>query len=58
MQKDTQLQKDKAPRRISMTEIIPKDGNWKKYSLFHDSFLEELSYEKQNIFPNFFFTWI
>lgn len=43
------MQKDKTPRRISITEIITKDDNWNKYSLFHDSFLEELSYERQKI---------
>lgn len=30
-----------------MTDLIPKDNNWKKYSVLHDEFLEELSYERQ-----------
>ena len=34
-------------KRISITELIPKENNWSKYSRFHDEFLEELSYERQ-----------
>ncbi len=36
-----------APKKVSMLDIIPKNMDWNKYSRLHDSFLEELSYEKQ-----------
>ncbi len=39
----------KTPKKISMAEIAPKYKNtsWNRYSFLHDSFLEELSYKKQ-----------
>lgn len=44
------MHKELTPRRISMTEMVPSNDNWKKYSRFHDAFLEELSYESQKSF--------
>lgn len=41
------MHKDKTPKKVSIMEIIPKNNNWNKYSRLHDSFLEELSYEKR-----------
>ncbi len=35
---------------ISLSDIIPADDNWSKYSALHDSFLEELSYKNQKSF--------
>lgn len=41
------MPKEITPRRLSMTDIIDSDSSFKKYSRFHDSFLEQLTYEKQ-----------
>ncbi|WP_342756993.1 hypothetical protein [Kineothrix sedimenti] len=43
------MHKEKTPQRISMTEMVSSNDNWKMYSLFHDYFLELLSYEKQKV---------
>lgn len=42
------MHKDTVP--VSITDIIPTDDNWSKYSALHDSFLEELSYKNQKSF--------
>lgn len=44
------MQKDLAPKRLSLAEIVTADDNWSKYSDLHDSFLEELSYQQQKPF--------
>ncbi len=44
------MHKETTPRRISMTEVVSSDSNFKNYSLFHDSFLELLSYENRKFF--------
>lgn len=43
------MKQNKTPKKVSMTEIIlkNKNTNWNTYSRLHDSFLEELSYEKR-----------
>lgn len=43
------MHQNKTPKKVSMTEIAPKykNANWNKYSRLHDSFLDELSYEKR-----------
>lgn len=38
---------DSMLKRFSMNEIITEDDNWNQYSALHDSFLEELSYNKR-----------
>lgn len=44
------MHKQTTPRRISITEMVSSNTNWKEYSHFHDSFLETLSYENQKLF--------
>lgn len=39
------MQKEITQQRISMAEIVSSNASWKKYSHFHDYFLEQLSYE-------------
>ncbi|NLL76867.1 MAG: hypothetical protein GX235_06435 [Clostridiales bacterium] len=45
-----QHKQENTPQRISMTEIVSSNSNWKKYSRFHDYFLELLSYDKQKTY--------
>lgn len=44
------MQKEATP--ISLSDIIPANDNWSQYSALHDSFLEELSYHKNQKFFN------
>lgn len=45
------MQTDKAPKKVSLAEIISTSGltdtSWNRYSRLHDSFLDELSYGKR-----------
>ncbi len=43
------MHKENTPQRISMTEMVSSNDNWKMYSHFHDYFLELLSYETQKV---------
>lgn len=41
------MAEDSMLKRLSMAEIVTEDNNWNQYSALHDSFLEELSYNRQ-----------
>lgn len=42
-----QMPEDSILKRFSIAEIVTEDNNWNKYSVLHDSFLEELSYTRR-----------
>lgn len=41
------MPEDSILKRFSIAEIVTEDNNWNKYSVLHDSFLEELSYTRR-----------